>query len=149
MYYKQGGTDTLSLRVNVERLDWQMDSATQVRIALGNVVSAVKDLTLDLDVGGMPSDWENALDSMLWHELLLPFIGVMKLYIASSPLTRELSQALDSVPAGLVSELLPKLQELEVYPTFSSYDFSAFVKSRESVGRPVYLRIHGASWPLP
>ena len=145
VYYEQRGIDTLSLRVNCQPLDWQIDSATQVCIALGNIVSAVEDLTLDLDVGGMPSDWQNTLDSMLWHEFLLPFIGVMKLHIRSS-LTLELSQALESVPGELVLELLPELQELEVYLRIDQgkKGLSTFVESRESVGRPVYLRINQA-----
>jgi hypothetical protein len=65
-------------------LDWQIDSATQVCSALGKVVSAVEELTLDLNADGMPSNWENTFDNMLWHELLLPFIGVKKLHIGRS-----------------------------------------------------------------
>ena len=141
-YYEQQGIGKLSLHVNCEPLDWQIDSATQVCSALGNVLSAVEELTLDLDVDGMPSDWENTLDSMLWHELLLPFIGVKKLHIGSS-LTLELSQALESVAGGLVLELLPELQELEVQLEIDDAKkaFSAFVETRESVGRPVHLLV--------
>ena len=140
IYYEQRSIDTLSLHINCAPLDWQMDSATQACIALGDIVSAVEDLTLDLDVGGMPSDSQNTLDSMMWHELLLPFICVKKLHIGSS-LTLELSQALESVPGRLVLELVPELQELEVHlgNDQEKNAFSAFVKTRESVGRPVYL----------
>ena len=148
IYYGQPGIDTLTLRVNCVPFDWQIDSATQVCIALGGIVSNIEDLTLDLDVGGMSLDWQNTLDSTMWHELLLPFIGVKKLCIRSS-LTLELSQALESVPGGLVSELLPELQELEVYIRIAQEKklLSAFVKIRESVGRPVYLRINQAENP--
>jgi hypothetical protein len=59
----------------------------------------------------MPSDLESRLNSMLWHELLLPFIVVKTLRLTSS-LT--LSQALESVAEGLALEVLPELQELEV-----------------------------------
>jgi hypothetical protein len=62
-------------------------------------------------VDGMPSDLESRLNSMLWHELLLPFIVVKTLRLTSS-LT--LSQALESVAEGLALEVLPELQELEV-----------------------------------
>ena len=132
----------LGLHVNCKPLDWQVDSTTQVCRALGNVLSAVEELTLDLDVDGMPSDWENRLDSMVWHELLLPFVGVKKLDIGSS-LTLQLSQSLKSVAGGLVLELLPELQELEVHPkTFLPPNgFSLFVQTRKSVGRPVHLSV--------
>ena len=131
-----------SLRVNCEPLDWQIDSATQVCTALGKILSIVEELTLDLDADEMPSDWEDALDNMLGHELLLPFIGVKKLHIGRS-LVLEVSQALHSVPGELALELLPELQELEVEPeinyakNLAKNPFFGFVKTRESVGLPV------------
>ena len=89
-HYEQPGVEKLSLRVNCERLDWRIDSATQVCSALGKVLSAVEELTLDLDMDGIPPDWENALDDMLWHELLLPFIGVKNLHIGFHLLSNSL-----------------------------------------------------------
>jgi hypothetical protein len=88
----------------------------------------------------MPSDWENTLDSMVWHELLLPFIGVKKLHIGFL-LTFELSQALHAAAGWLVLELLPELQNLEVQLEIdeSKKVFSAFIEIREFVGRPVHL----------
>ena len=83
-FYEQWDVGKLSLHVNCERLDWQIDSATQVCNALGNALTAVEGLTVDLDVDGMPTDWENTLDVTLWHEFLLPFTGVKKLDIGSS-----------------------------------------------------------------
>jgi hypothetical protein len=127
----------LSLHVNREPLDWQIDSATQVLSALRNVLSTVEELTLDLNVDGMPLDWENTLDSSMWHELLLPFTGVKKLVIGSS-LTEELSQALGSITGELVLEFLPELQGLELLETERTKNAaSEFVKARESVGLPV------------
>jgi hypothetical protein len=77
---------------------------------------------------------------MLWHELLLPFVGVKSLHIGSL-LTVELSQALESVGGELVQGLLPELQELVVHPSIDDAKkaFSAFVGTRESVGRPIHL----------
>ena len=153
-HYEQQGIRQLSLRVNCEPLDWQIDSITQVCGALGEFLSAVEDLTLDLDVDGMPSNWENGLDNTMWHELLLPFVGVEELHIGSS-LTQELSQALRSVGGGMAMELLPGLQELEVQLEIDQAkdSFSLFVDIRESVGRPVYLlaqaRVRQDFPPLP
>ena len=143
--YEQQGIGLLSLKVNCEPFDWQIDSAAQVCSALGNVMSAVEELTLDLDMDGMPPDWKNTPDSMTWHELLLSFIGAKKLHVDFSP-TLELCQALQTHADGLVLELLPELQELEVrlvnVVTFSDHAKQAvfaFVESRESIGRPVHL----------
>ena len=137
---EQLGIAKLSLHVNCEPLYWKINSATQVCSALGNVLSAVEKLTLDLDVSGIRSDWENTLDSMWWDELLLPFTGVKKLHISSS-LTLELSRALQSVPEGLVPELLPNLQELDVQLEIhdAKIAFSEFLRIRKSLGLPVLL----------
>jgi hypothetical protein len=140
-YNEQWGAGKLNLQINCEPLDWQIASATQVCGTLGKVLSAVKELTLDLNVNGMPPDWENRLDSTLWHELLLPFIGLKKLHISSS-LTLELSRSLESVAGGgLALELLPELQVLEVHVDVSHSEnaFSSFVETRQSMGRPVDL----------
>ena len=138
--YDQSSVGQLSLHVSCEPLDWLIDSATQVCSALGDALLAVEELTLDLDVDGMPSDWEETVDGMVWLELLLPFIGVKKLHIGSS-LAREVSQALESDDGGLVSELLPDLQELEVQLEIDDAKkvFSALVQTRESMGRPIHL----------
>jgi hypothetical protein len=146
-YYEQWGIGKFSLHVNVscEPLDWQLDSATQVCSALGQVLSAVEELTIDLDVDGMPLDWENTRDNMPWNDLLLPFTGVKKLRIGSL-LTHGLSQALEPDAGGLVLELLPELQALEVplEGSLATNMFSKFTKARESVGRPIHLSIPSA-----
>jgi hypothetical protein len=144
-FYKPGSLrkrniGKLSLRVSCEPPDWQMDSATLACGALGKDLSAVEELTFDLDVDETPSNWENALDDMLGHELLLPFIDVKKLH-TGPPLPFELSQALNSVPGELAMELLPELQELKVplEMACAKKAFSPFVETREYVGRPVAL----------
>ena len=137
---EQQGIGKFSLRVNCESIDWQIGSATQVCSALGNVLSSVEKLVLDLDEDGTPSDWENTLDNIVWHELLLPFIGVKKLHIGYS-LILELSRALGSVPEEFVPGFLPELQELGVQFEINHAIklFYLFVETRESMGRPVQM----------
>ena len=139
--YHEQDIGKLSLYVNCESLDWKIHSATQVCSALEKVLSSVEELTLDLDVDEMPSDWKNTLDDKPWNDLLLSFIGVKKLHIGPS-LTLENSQVLESLEGALVPDLLPKLEELEV-PLALEFGlaptaFSMFVKTRESMGRPVH-----------
>ena len=141
--YHEQDIGKLSLHVNCESIDWKIHSATEVCSALEKVLSSVEELTLDLDVDEsdeMPSDWKNTLYDELWHDLLLQFIGVKKLHIGPS-LTLEISQGLESLNGALVLDLLPKLKELEVPLAFefglATNAFSVFMKTRESVGRPV------------
>ena len=136
-YKQQDFGKQLSLHVHCEPLDWQLDSATQV---CGAFLPAIEELSLDLDEDGIPSDWEDTLDSIMWHEFLLPFIGVTKLHIGYS-LILELSRALGSVGGGLDLELLPELQEVGVqFEINHAKDlFSLFIETRESLGRPVHL----------
>ena len=138
--YEQQGIRKFSLRVDCESFDWQIGSATQVCSALGNVLSSVEKLILDLDEDGTPSDWENSLENIAWNELLLPFIGVKKLHIGYS-LILELSRALGSVAEEFVLGFLPELQELGVQFEINHAIkvFNLFVETRESVGRPVQL----------
>ena len=133
------GKSNLHINVNCEPVDWQIDSATQICSTLGNVLSTVEDLTVDLRDFGMPSDWESTLEDVPWHELLLPFIGVKKLHIGSS-LTVELSQALKSDFVGLV---LPELEELDVSLKTDDVTIAltAFIETRESVGHHIRLLV--------
>ena len=145
-YHEPWRIKTLSVRVNCEPLDWQMDTALQVCRALGKVVSTVEVLSLDLDVDAMPLDWENMLedmqDDMLWHYLLLSFTGVKRLYIGSS-LTFELSRTLESVIRDPVVDFLPELRELEVTVRVDQATniYPMFLSAREILGRPVHLLV--------
>ena len=133
------GKSSLHVNVNCEPVDWQIDSATQVCSAFGKALSTVEELTVDLRVFGMASDWDSALEDVQWHELLLPFIGVKKLHIGSS-LSLELSRALNSGAEGLV---LPELQELEVSLKTDDVTnaLTAFIESRESEGHHIDLLV--------
>jgi hypothetical protein len=140
-HYKQQVPAKLSLRVNCKPLDWQIDSAGQVCSALGTVMSTVEELTLGFHKGyglEMSSYWKSRRDNTLWHELLLPFIGLKKLHVVSSALTLELALALESAAGGSV---LPELQEINASLGTNRVNeaFSVFVKTRESVGRPVHV----------
>ena len=136
-HYKQQDPGKFIIHVNCKPLDWQIDSAGQVCSALGTMMSIVEELTLDFYEHGMPSYWENRRDNTLWHELLLPFIGLKKLHVNSS-LALELALALESVAGGSV---LPELQEINtmLITDREKGAFSVFVKTRESVGRPVQV----------
>ncbi|KAI0300014.1 hypothetical protein B0F90DRAFT_1817813 [Multifurca ochricompacta] len=139
-YREELGDEPFSLRVSCKQFDWQLDSAAQVCGALSPVLSAVEELRLDFDEHTTPSDWENAVDNVVWHELLLPFSGVKRLSVGHA-LSLELSHALRLDAAGLVLELLPRLQELELEleKEHAQEAFAAFIVVRQLAGRPVHL----------
>jgi len=136
------GSGGLTIDVNCEHLDWQIDAVTQCCRALEQVLPAVEELTLDLDEDGTPSDWGDSLDSMLWRGLLLPFSGVKRLQIGPS-LTFEISDALTSDAAEFDLNLLPELQKLEIQFKVDDANraFSTFIETREHEGRPVELLV--------
>jgi hypothetical protein len=136
-HYEQQGIGKLCLHVDCKPFYWQIESVTLVCSALGDVLSIVEELTLDLNEDVVPSEWENTLDKTLWHELLLPFVGVKKLHIGSL-LALKVAQALGSEAGGMV---LPELQELEVSLKFdlTRNAFSSFIETRELMGHPVHL----------
>ena len=112
-----------SLRITCKPFEWQMIAATQVCGALEPILSAVEEeVTLVLD--GLPPDWRDAVDDVVWRELLGPFRSAKRLRISSScqccsSLAPELSSsaALESyrARAGLLIPglVLPALRHLE------------------------------------
>ena len=131
-----------SLTVNCREFDWQIDSAAQVCGVLMPALSVIDDLTLDLDQHMTPSEG-HAVGSVVWRELLLPFIGVKKLRIGHNALSYKLSCSLDPDDPGLIPELLPDLRELEVHleARQANEAFSAFVNARQQADRPVRLSV--------
>ena len=139
-HHKQQGIGKLSLHVNCEPLYWKIGSVMLVCSALGDVLSVVEELTLDLDEDGMLLEWENTLDKTLWYELLLPLVSVKKLHIGSS-LALKLARVLPVLESEAGGLVLPELQELEVSfeIDFAQHVFSPFIKIREFHGYPVHL----------
>jgi hypothetical protein len=127
-----------TLTVNCREFDWQIDSAAQVCSVLMPALSVIEYLGLDLDQHTMPFEWQNAVDSVVWRELLLPFRGVKRLRIGHNALAFELSCSLDSDDAGLIPDLLPDLRVLEVQ-LVANKAFSAFIDARQLANRPVRL----------
>jgi hypothetical protein len=133
------------LRVKGERLDWQIDCATQICNALIPTLSGVERLALDLYYIWMPAaEWRfGGIDSTMWHELLRLFIGVKELCI-SKPLQKELARALQVDEVGAEPGFLPKLN----YICAADDLFAWFINTRRVVGRPVQFSRQSFSFSL-
>jgi hypothetical protein len=129
---------TFGLRISCMQFDWKIHSATQVCRALEPVLSFAKELTLDVEDQTLPSDWQNDIDGMAWHDLLAPFSSVKKLCIGP-PFASGLFTAMQSNDAKLVQGILPELQELEI--VHGDTEFTTFVDARRLSNRPVRLSI--------
>ena len=141
---------TFSLHISCKPFDWQVDSATQVCSVLAPVLSVVEDLTLECDEQSLPEDWRNEVDGLgAWNGILWPFGGVKKLHIGH-PLALEFSRGLESDNTGLITVLLPELQELQavVEAQQTANAFAAFIDARLVAGRPVHLSVLQVT-PLP
>lgn len=138
----QSGEGTFSLNISCKHFDWQIGSATQICGTLLPVLSAAEELTLEFEEENLPTDWQNAVDAIVWHGILWPFTSVRKLRIGH-PLASELSSALESDDAGLILELLPELQVLEAQVESGNLNnaFATFVDARLFAGRPVNLLV--------
>ena len=68
-------TPSFSLHVLCKQLNWQIDTIMQICSVLMPTLSIVKRLTLDFNKHRTPTEWQDgAVDSMMWHELLRPFV---------------------------------------------------------------------------
>jgi hypothetical protein len=135
------GDGGFGLHISCKQFDWQIGSAVQVFGELRPMLSIVEELTLGFGEERIQTEWEdNAVEGMMWHELLLPFSGVKKLRVGNS-LVPELSSALELDDAGLALELLPELEKIEVQlEDEGAYNrFASFVDARRVANRPVLL----------
>ena len=141
------------LRVMCKQMDWQIDCAAQICIALMPALSGVDMLTLDNNYGwGTPTQTRlelrnDEIDDTTWHDLLRPFIGVKELCVGYF-LSEGLSRALEVDEIGSDPGFLPALQNLESKYSGVQRDnmFDSFINSRRVAGRPVALRLPP---PLP
>jgi hypothetical protein len=146
-HHEQRDTRTLSLNVICEPLDWQIDSAMQVCGALRNIVSIVEELTVDLKVASMPSGREDSVGrappAFHWGEEAAHWLLA---YIRTPA-----SPGITVIAGGLVLELLPGLEEVEVQLEFDHARIllSKFIETRESVGRPEHLLALPIPYELP
>jgi hypothetical protein len=130
---------SVSLHVSCSHFDSPSDSVTQVCGALVPVLSYAEKIILRSEESSLPSDWQDEVDGIAWHDLLGPFSNVKKLYIGH-PFASGFSR-MQSDDAELVLGLLPELQELEAELGIiqAHTAFAGFINARQLAGRPVRL----------
>jgi hypothetical protein len=144
------GDRSLNIQVSCKSFDWQVSSAAQICNELWWMLHWVEELAIDFYKYGMPPEWRNEVGSRTWCDLLRPFKCVKKLRVGRA-LTSDLSRALqpaeeqlstgDGAPVGLLSWLLPVLQQLVLEEGCDDNAFTAFIDARQRVGCPIQLEI--------
>ena len=80
MFLREANTYAFVITVDSWHVDWQVSSVAQISNALGQVFSAVEDLTLEHDIHSRSSEEHNDVDRMEWRNLR-PFSNVKTLYV--------------------------------------------------------------------
>jgi hypothetical protein len=142
------GDRSLNVQVSCKSFDWQVSSAAQICNELWWMLHWVEELAIDFYKYGMPPEWRNEVGSRTWCDLLRPFKCVKKLRVGRA-LTSDLSRALQpggGAPVGLLSWLLPVLQQLVLEEGCDDNAFTAFIDARQRVGCPIQLVIRPYRW---
>ena len=143
MSFHEADTYAFDVTVACLGLDWQVSSVAQISSALGQVLSGVKDLTLEHKVHSQSSEEHNDVDRIEWRNLIGSFSNVKTLCVDDG-LVEELSHCLRLEDGELPLELLPEPQELTCFGSRNTRDvFTSFINARQNAGRPVKLIGHG------
>jgi hypothetical protein len=134
------GPRTLEIAISCGEPDWQLSSVTQVCNFLPPL-SMVEDLHIEHQY--LELVWkDDAIESTLWLELLLPFTAVENLYLSgeSAP---GIAAALQELVGGRIIEVLPSLQNIFVEGLAPLGPFQEnigqFVTARKLSGHPVAI----------
>ena len=129
-YYIQDG---LQINILCGEPDWQLSSVEQVCTNSLPLLLAVEDLYIECL--HLKLVWkDDAIENTLWLQLLLPFTGVINLYL-SKEFARGIAAALKDLVGGRITEVLPILQNIFVEALEASgpfqKDIGQFVAARQ------------------
>ncbi|KAN0105751.1 hypothetical protein V8E52_010710 [Russula decolorans] len=140
------GNRSLHVQVRCEPFDQQVSSAAQICKTLWWMLAAAEELAIDFHEH---VEFRNEVDRRrTWCDLLEPFTGVKKLRVGRA-VTLDLSRALKpaegqpgtggGMPVRPSSLLLYELQELVLEEGCDHNAFTAFIDTRQRVGRPIVI----------
>ena len=102
----------LLIRISCRETDWQLSSVEQVCNYSLHPLSTVEDLYIEHQYSQLV--WKNdAIENILWPELLLPFPAVESLFL-SREFAPGIAAVLQGLVGGRITEVLPNLQNIFV-----------------------------------
>ena len=106
------GDSRLQIGIQYRELDRQLLSIERVCNSSFHPLSTIKDLYIERSYGELV--WKNdAIENILWSELLLPFTEVENLYL-SEEFAPDIAAALQELVEGRMTEVLPSLKNVFV-----------------------------------
>ena len=125
--------DSTGIRISCQGIDWQVSHMAQVLSQLSNTLSNIVHLRIWFEgIGELES-----IDDVEWLNLLLDFTAVQTLHV-SRKVARHVALALEDIPGGMFTEVLPSLDliYLEGQPISSLQKFAAAPRLS---GRPLTI----------
>ena len=118
---------------------WQVSAAEQVCTSSLPPIPTLEDLYI-LEFPSRRPHWQDDVESMLWLELLRPFVAVKNLYISKEFVPR-IAPALEELVGARTTEVLPRLETLFVpgrQPSGPLQEgIEKFVSARQLISHPV------------
>jgi hypothetical protein len=135
------GLRDLAIAIASREPDWQLPSIEQVCNSSFHRLSMVEDLFIDHQYSQLV--WKNdAIENVLWLELLLPFTPVENLYLCKE-FAPGIAAALHQLVGGWITEVLPSLQNIFVVGLETSGHFQEnigrFVSARQLSNHPIAI----------
>jgi hypothetical protein len=132
----------LQIKILCSESDWQLSSIEQVCNSL-HPLSTVEDLYIDRHY--LPPVWkDDAIETTLWLQLLLPFTAVKNLFL-SKQFAPGIATALQELVGGRITEVLPSLQNIFVEGLEPSgpvqKDIGQFVAARRLSDHPIAISV--------
>ena len=142
------GFDDLLIKISCREPDWQLSSVAQVCNSSLRPPSTVEDLYIERRYS--PLVWKNdAIESTLWLQLLLPFAAVKNLRL-SKEIAPGIAPALQELAGARVTEVLPNLRKIFVQGLkpleLFQENTGQFVAARQLSGHPVTFSVWNCAY---
>ena len=134
---------TLHIEISCKEPDWQLSSIEQVCNSSLHPLSTVEDFYI-VHLYDQPVQKDDAIENTQWLQLLLPFVAAKNLYL-SKEFAPGIAAALKELVGGMITEVLPTLQNIFVEDLESSGPFQKsigqFVAARQLTDHPVTISV--------
>ncbi|KAF8495484.1 hypothetical protein F5888DRAFT_558501 [Russula emetica] len=137
------GVDDLLINISCREPDWQLSSIEQVCNSSLHPLSTVEDLYIWHGYSQLV--WkDDAIENVLWLQLLLPFTAVKDLYL-SKEFAPGIAAALQELVGDRITERLPSLQNIFVeglgpWGPFQE-NIGQFAAARRHSGHPIAISV--------